>query len=174
MIIQWSWLQLRQTDHLLSVDDDISWSVWVIWYHNISHSIETILITLTSYVNVELFVGYEAEDVIKGIILGMCPARERWCYIVTWPLICWAHAQNYPCDHDGYHGVNSCGTAKKLGILTLNMLNCFKDYKRYIHSHFESYLGICLTQVDEINSGTTIHVVCPTQPIPCLMMPWRV
>ena len=40
-----------------------------------------------------------------------------------------------------------------------------KDYKRY----FELYLGIGLA---EINSGMTIHV-CPTQPIPCLLMHWR-
>ena len=26
---------------------------------------------------------------------------------------------------------------------------------------------------DEINSGTTIHVVCPIQSIPCMLMPWR-
>ena len=35
-------------------------------------------------------------------------------------------------------------------------------------SHFESYLGFGLTQVDGINCGTTKHVVCPTQWIPCL------
>ena len=40
-----------------------------------------------------------------------------------------------------------------------------------IYSHFECYLSFeCLTQVDEINSGTTVHVVCPTQPIPWLMI----
>ena len=38
---------------------------------------------------------------------------------------------------------------------------------------FESYLGFCLNQVDEINSGTTIHFVCPTHSIPCLLMLWR-
>ena len=36
-----------------------------------------------------------------------------------------------------------------------------------MYSHFESYLGFGLTQVDEITSGTTIYVVCPTQ-----LMPW--
>ena len=35
-------------------------------------------------------------------------------------------------------------------VLTLNMLNCFKDYKK-IYSHFESYLGSGFNQVDEIN-----------------------
>ena len=45
-------------------------------------------------------------------------------------------------------------------VLTLNMLNYF------------TYLGFGLTQVDEIDSGTTIHVVCPTQPIPCQLMLW--
>ena len=37
---------------------------------------------------------------------------------------------------------------------TLNMLNCFKGYKRY----FESYLVFAKIQVDEINSCTTINV----------------
>ena len=27
----------------------------------------------------------------------MCPANERWCYIVTSSLIGWAHIQNDPC-----------------------------------------------------------------------------
>ena len=55
---------------------------------------------------------------------------------------------------------------------TLNMLNCFKDYKRYIHV-FNRILDLAWPSlVDEINSGTAIHVVCPTQPITCLMH-WR-
>ena len=53
-------------------------------------------------------------------------------------------------------------------FFTLNMLNCLRLLK--IYSHFESYLGFGLTQVDEIKSGTKIHVFCPTQPIPCLLM----
>ena len=57
-------------------------------------------------------------------------------------------------------------------LLTLDMLNCFEYYKRCIYM-FESWLGFCSTQVDEINSATTIHVVCPRQPIPCLLMHWR-
>ena len=32
-----------------------------------------------------------------GIILCVCPANERWRYIVTSPLIGWAHTQNDPC-----------------------------------------------------------------------------
>ena len=52
-------------------------------------------------------------------------------------------------------------------LLTLNMLDCFKDYKRYL------ILNDILTQADDINSRTTIQVVCPTQPIPCLLMLWR-
>ena len=35
------------------------------------------------------------------------------------------------------------------------------------------YLGFGLTQVDEINFGTTTYVVYPTQPILSLLMPWR-
>ena len=31
------------------------------------------------------------------IILGMGSSNERPCYNVTWSLIGWAHAQNYPC-----------------------------------------------------------------------------
>ena len=41
-----------------------------------------------------------------------------------------------------------------------------------IYSYFESYLGFGLTQVDEITPGTKPYVVCPTQPIPCLLMLW--
>ena len=35
-----------------------------------------------------------------------------------------------------------------------------------VFTHVESYLGVALTQVDEINPLTTIHFVYPTQPIP--------
>ena len=87
------------------------------------------------------------------------------CISVTWPLTCAFHI---PCTHtpeiiDMHRGV--CD----------NMLNCFKDYKRCIHilNRLNSILAFGLTQVDEINSETTIHVVCPTQPIPCLPMLWR-
>ena len=31
-----------------------------------------------------------------GIILGMCPANQRRCYIVTSSLIGWAHTQKDP------------------------------------------------------------------------------
>ena len=55
--------------------------------------------------------------------------------------------------------------------LTTNMLNYLIDYKK-IYSHFELYLGFGLTQVVEIDSGTTIDVVCPIQPTPCLLMLW--
>ena len=51
--------------------------------------------------------------------------------------------------------------------LTLNKLNCFEDYERYIH--IQNYI----LDLDEIISGTAIHVVCPTQPIRCLPMHWR-
>ena len=50
----------------------------------------------------------------------------------------------------------------------VNMLRSFKDYKRYNIL----YVGLSLTQIDEITSWTTIHVACPTWPIPCLMMLW--
>ena len=43
----------------------------------------------------------------------------------------------------------------------------------YPFLHFELYLGVDLTDVDEIMSGITIYVVCFTQPIPCLLMHWR-
>ena len=33
-----------------------------------------------------------------GTILCMCPANERWHYIVTPSLIDWAHTQNDPCN----------------------------------------------------------------------------
>ena len=42
-----------------------------------------------------------------------------------------------------------------------------------ISSHFESYLGFGSIQVDEIKSGTTIQVVCPTQPMSGLLMLWQ-
>ena len=42
-----------------------------------------------------------------------------------------------------------------------------------IFSHFESNLWFGSTQVDEINSGTKIHAVYPTEPISCLLMLWQ-
>ena len=39
------------------------------------------------------------------------------------------------------------------------------SWLRNICSHFESYLGFGLIQVNEIYHGTKIHVVCPIQPI---------
>ena len=33
-----------------------------------------------------------------AIILWLCPANERWRYIVTSSLIGWAHTQNDPCN----------------------------------------------------------------------------
>ena len=42
-----------------------------------------------------------------------------------------------------------------------------------LYSYFEMYLRFGLTQVDEIKPRTTVHVVCPTQPIPCLLILWR-
>ena len=54
-------------------------------------------------------------------------------------------------------------------ILTINMLICFKGYNRDIYI----LNGLCLTQVDEINPGTIMYVVCPTQLISCLLMLWR-
>ena len=56
-----------------------------------------------------------------------------------------------------------------IGLLTLNMLNNFEDYKNCILIWI--YLWFCLTQVDEINSGTAIHVVCPTQSKLLLKLP---
>ena len=55
-------------------------------------------------------------------------------------------------------------------ILTFNMLNCLKHYTRYVH---------ILHRIQELvwpkwlNSGTIIHVRYPIQPIPCLLMFWR-
>ena len=54
-------------------------------------------------------------------------------------------------------------------ILTFNMLICFKGYNRDIYI----LNGLCLTQVDEINPGTIMYAVCPTQLISCLLMLWR-
>ena len=34
---------------------------------------------------------------VPGIFMWMCPANERWRYIVTSTLIGWAHTQNDPC-----------------------------------------------------------------------------
>ena len=51
------------------------------------------------------------------------------------------------------------------------MLNCFKDYKIYIHILNCTWIWLS-TQLDEMNSGTTIHVVCSTQPILCLLIFW--
>ena len=55
--------------------------------------------------------------------------------------------------------------------MVTQLLTCWIILK--IYSSVESCLRFSLTQVDEINSGTAIHIVCHTQPIPCLLMHWR-
>ena len=59
-------------------------------------------------------------------------------------------------------------------ISTLNMLNCFKDYKRCIHIlyHILFLLGFFFLKEDQIHSGT-LHVAYPILPIPCVLMPWQ-
>ena len=56
-------------------------------------------------------------------------------------------------------------------LSTLNMLNCFKDYKRCIHIFNHSL--VWHKYPDEILSGATQHVGPPTQSILCLLMFWR-
>ena len=34
--------------------------------------------------------------ILSGLILGLCPANERWHYFVTTPLIGWVQAYNQP------------------------------------------------------------------------------
>ena len=48
------------------------------------------LIKIMCYVHVR-------NVVIAGMVLCMCPANERWRYIVTSSLIGWAHTRNDPC-----------------------------------------------------------------------------
>ena len=45
-----------------------------------------------------------------------------------------------------------------VGVLRDLMLNCLKRLQK-IYSHFELHLGFGLTQVDEITSGTTVHIL---------------
>ena len=42
-----------------------------------------------------------------------------------------------------------------------------------MYLHFKLYLGFGLTQVVRINCEIVIYAVCPIQPIPCLLMLWR-
>ena len=61
----------------------------------------------------------------------------------------------------------------KSNVLTLNKLNCFKEYR--IYSHLEFYLGFGSTQVDEINYGPTRHIVsytANTMPADALVTLW--
>ena len=59
-----------------------------------------------------------------------------------------------------------------VSILTLNMLNCFKDYKT-MYEHFVSYLRFCSTEEDQIHNEATPHAAYPILSILCLLMPWR-
>ena len=45
-------------------------------------------------------------------------------------------------------------------LLILNMLNCFKYYKRCIHISYH-ILGVCSTEEDQIHYGVTLHVAYP-------------
>ena len=77
----------------------------------------------------------------------------------------------YPCPKLNAGFAHFC-YQKRPKVLTLNMLNCFNYYKRYIHI-LNHLLDLPSPKVCEINSETTVHAVCPTQPIPCLLMLWR-
>ena len=79
------------------------------------------------------------------------------------------------CRQATSHYMNQCWSRMPFGIispneLSLNMLNCFRDYKRFIHVlnlisdlAWPKWVKLTLEQQ---------HVVCPTQPIPCLLMFW--
>ena len=58
------------------------------------------------------------------------------------------------------------------GVLTLNMLNCFKDYKIGIHISYHIFL-FCSTEEKQIYNGATLHVANPILSIPSLLMPWQ-
>ena len=68
--------------------------------------------------------------------------------------------------------INSClNTIFPKGLLlTLNMLNCFKDYIRCIHTLYD--IRFCPTEKDQIHNGATLHVAYPIVWIPFLLMPW--
>ena len=42
-----------------------------------------------------------------------------------------------------------------------------------MYSHFESFLGFCLTQSHEIHLVAALHVAYPKRSIPCLLMLWQ-
>ena len=54
-----------------------------------------------------LFVYVEVCLLFTGIILWICPVNERWCYVVTPPLIGWAHTKNDLCWVPSYYQ-NEC------------------------------------------------------------------
>ena len=74
-----------------------------------------------------------------------------------------------------YSTMNYTDNILVCNILTLNMLNYFKDYKRYIHilNCILDFSWLKYLKLVQINSGTTTDVVGPTQPVPCLLMLWR-
>ena len=57
-------------------------------------------------------------------------------------------------------------------ILTLNMLNYFKDYQRCIHISYH-YFDFGHQKKTQIHNGAILHVACPILSIPCLLRPWR-
>ena len=97
---------------------------------------------------------------------GRCtPLHSSWNLSSSSPLrLLWTDEPQPEREHGGI--IHSSLVIAPL--LILDIMYGFKDYKIYMYSHFESYLGFGLTQVYEIDSGTTIHIVCPIQPIPCL------
>ena len=55
------------------------------------------------FLSFKLFISFSLcilfpSVLIPGIVFCMRPANERWCYIVTSPLIGWPHTKIDPCD----------------------------------------------------------------------------
>ena len=57
-------------------------------------------------------------------------------------------------------------------LLTLNVLNCIKDYKRWIHTSYH-ILDFFSTEEHQIHNAATLHAAYPMLSIPFLLMPWR-
>ena len=70
------------------------------WFHAASRTAAcrtSVAPLVASRVNVSSLCYSRTTLLKSGIILCMRPAKERWRYIVTSPLIGWSHTQNDPC-----------------------------------------------------------------------------
>ena len=161
-----SLLQQMQVLHFLPPEQLLSWSPQM-----------DLLRYLLPYCHLHHLWGSQRrlETWPRPIFLTVCPF---WIYFWSF----WVSPTDQPLLHHRYLSSFSSLAADHLKnikyiyhtdrwFLTLNMLNCLKDYRRYIHI-LNLILDLAWPKWMKITLETTIHAVCLTQSMPYLLMLW--